>query len=682
MGEAKKKQWRGCPAAGREIAGQECGEGRHGQYACPAGCGFDPFAPANYSQVLKLEEQLDLETFEALLREDAGAGAAIRAQAKVAEGMGVHAATVWRMFFQRDASGRTFAERWAGAGKLKNDGRVLWRGKAATRASVFEVGRIIDHERFEVTDLLAPGRPRMLVIDRSMGARVARFQTFVTWAYPLPHYWRFNGSGMEVLRHGPHAPETVLREVIRHLGGPTEDPGRWLAENFVRVSAALEAVAHARRRRMLEAIDARFGTATYELTVPVKKALAVLATEPAIDRDELSEEERKSGLEVALVWFAEEAPAEGKTGVGRPVMGRVLLGKRVAKVEAMGGARLDRLREQFEARMGTTVKFSKERRDDLGRRMAAAEPRVDEMLVPPRLLDEVEEIVLQSSRIAPTEAGSAAEAQEKFLEDHQRRWLDTALRGLDGRTPREAAGDLRLRGRVIELVKQQLLALDRENLRTGGTRDIGWMVRELGLAEIDVPPPGKRPRMDLERTEAEEMGREEKAQGGIEALPLGRPLTAEEAVARLEAGIGRFATASAAMAELETLGVTLLDDVDALTEPFLTADERAFLVTQLLQVWFALVPAGEAPVVRGEAMRAAVLADLERLRALKVEDEAAVMAAVISSRQPQLAGLVATGMTELVGGLPKKLRPRQHALGIMAVVLTVVIDEVDRGLRP
>src|SRR5690606_9523310 len=53
MGKAKKKKLRACPAAGREITAQECGEGRHARYACPPGCGFDPFTEENYAQVLE-----------------------------------------------------------------------------------------------------------------------------------------------------------------------------------------------------------------------------------------------------------------------------------------------------------------------------------------------------------------------------------------------------------------------------------------------------------------------------------------------------------------------------------------------------------------------------------------------------------------------------------------------------
>src|SRR5690606_7548533 len=88
-------------------------------------------------------------------------------------------------------------------------------------------------------------------------------------------------------------------------------------------------------------------------------------------------------------------------------------------------------------------------------------------------------------------------------EEQRRAWLDQPLPRLEGRTPREAAGDPALRGRVAGLVKRQVMDQDRENLRTGGTADVGWLARELGLTEIDVPAPPPRPVVAAEDDEDE-----------------------------------------------------------------------------------------------------------------------------------------------------------------------------------
>ena len=91
-------------------------------------------------------------------------------------------------------------------------------------------------------------------------------------------------------------------------------------------------------------------------------------------------------------------PREGPARAGEPaapgrrVLGRLLLGKTEWRLEAMGGARLQRFRERFETRMGSRVLFLRERLDDLGGRMAAKDPAPDSALVVPedfvRLLDD------------------------------------------------------------------------------------------------------------------------------------------------------------------------------------------------------------------------------------------------------------------------------------------------------
>ena len=70
------------------------------------------------------------------------------------------------------------------------------------------------------------------------------------------------------------APEEVIQEIIRHLGGPEDNPGRrvWLAEHYEKFEKALEAVALARRRAMFDALDGQFGKAVYAWRNPPPSA--------------------------------------------------------------------------------------------------------------------------------------------------------------------------------------------------------------------------------------------------------------------------------------------------------------------------------------------------------------------------------------------------------------------------
>ena len=52
------KNQRACPALGRGISSRRCGGERGTKIACPADCGFSPYALANYDEALKLERTL------------------------------------------------------------------------------------------------------------------------------------------------------------------------------------------------------------------------------------------------------------------------------------------------------------------------------------------------------------------------------------------------------------------------------------------------------------------------------------------------------------------------------------------------------------------------------------------------------------------------------------------------
>jgi len=246
-----------CPAVAREISSAECGENRGSRYACPAECSFSPFAPANYSQLLELEEIVDGEALAWLARDTADRAALDR---EVQRAIGakshqaLHALLVWRIHFARDAAGLTCAQRWERAGfpGLKNDQRVLARAKMSMKIALVEIRRVLDHERVVVVDLLDAQPKPFLVFDRGLASSAARFASGLTWTYALPHFHRLFGSATLLQGVESFEPLEVIEEIVRHLGGPADEAGMrsWLAEHFMRCDAALHAVAVERRRLM------------------------------------------------------------------------------------------------------------------------------------------------------------------------------------------------------------------------------------------------------------------------------------------------------------------------------------------------------------------------------------------------------------------------------------------------
>ena len=706
MSKASKK--RHCPAAGREITPAECGEGRGSRFACPADCGFSPFASANYGQLLELEEGLDGLSL-ARLKEDSTDRSALtqRFQSAIRSSsqQDLHALIVWRFLYQTDADGRTCAQRWEQAGfpGLKNDGRVLLRAKMGLRVVLLEVHRVLDAEQIEVVDLLE-AQPRPFIIrDRSLASIATRFSVGLGWAYPLPHYQRMFGSALLLPEISDFEPREVLLEVVRHWGGPTEEGPlrRWLAEHFPRVGQSLTAVSLEHRRMMFAGIDAKFGKAVYELKGPFAACGEVLDDEPNVNADDLSEGERREGFADARVWFVgDENPglAQSPTPAGEAVLGRVLLGQSHWRVEAMGAERLAVLRRRFEQRMGDRVRFTGERLDDFAQMLAQKDPQPDLSLVPPRLVAEPNKILFSAARVPmPVTPKSQSEMERDLRVAMDREFLDHAIPALDGRTPREAARDPVLRPKLVRLMKERVRRCDEHNLETGGRDDVNWMLRELGLDEIlfDPPPAGRQPRT-FKPGEASGEPAEDDDDDGDEievrlmdpALPRAprlpdRPFTVEEVNERLRAAVDEHESAAEAIEAMEGEGCTLLSDVDEITVGLVKNDAFNLVVPSLLQIWRAFVPAGTRGFnVPRFVLRDAILRETTALtKALKQATPSALDRYLSSGAQPALAQILFGQLMRLAETMPKNSRPTPEQLAILGSAQRAVIEELDRANR-
>ncbi|MEO6244091.1 MAG: hypothetical protein ABIQ12_01540 [Opitutaceae bacterium] len=700
MGKANKR--RACPAVGREISSAECGENRHSAYACPAECPHNPFAREHYSRLLELEHELDGKTVGWLLREAPDQGVLereIQRAMAAKSGHATHAFFSWRLFFARDAAGATCAERWERAGfpGLANDERVFLRAKMRTRVALLEIHRVIDADQVEAVDLLAPGEPPRRIVDRGLAARAGRFEGYVAWCYPLPHFWRMSGTAIKLPEMGGFSPDEIVGEIARQLGAPAEGEaaGRWRAENFVRIDEALTATAHERRRRMLTGIDAQWGVATYALEAPPAGIRKKLGREPAVADDELSDKERAEGFSAAWVWLDDPAAHHAGTlpAGGRAVVGRVLLGNTSCRIEAMGAARLARLRSGFEARLGSLVKFTSERRDDLGVRMALEEPVAAAGLVPPRLLEKIDQLSLMSSRVRlPVAEGAPDEMIAGLRRESLKAFPDETIPALGGRTPREAAADAALRPALLRLVKSRMRSLDAENLRTGGTDDINWLVRELGLVELDFPPPPRRATVSVDLPDEDAIDDEDETADAFPAVDPTRPkadplpdapLSLEEAGVRMDAALAGFDTAAAAMDELEASGSELLDVADRITADHLAEEDFQFLITFLLHAWFTLVPVGRrAPVLSEDAMCAALVKEIEAVpRWLSGGSKEMINGITAGCRQPALIQILVAEIFEGATKAPKVMRPPPESLPVLIAVVKVVVNELHDALR-
>ena len=696
---SKSTKHRACPALGREISSTECGECRGSRIACPAHCNFSPLAPANYDQLLELERLVDNATLEWLFKsrgsEVFGAKLAQHGRPETSEEL--NAFLIWQFLYEADATDKTWAQRWEQAGfpGLKNDARVLARAKLNLRVMLLEVHRVIDAEQVEVVDLLDAHPKPFIIRDRSFASSATRFVSGLAWVYALPHYHRIFGS-MAGLPDFPHCdPQEAILELARHMGGPEEEaPLRvWLAKHMVKVTDAMTAVGHERRRLMFEGIDAKYGKAVYQLQAPFAKCSAVLDEEPDVTPDQLHEDEQREGFADARLW-ADLADTGEQTApaMGTAMLGRILMGQSHWRLEAVGVERLQRMRLLFEQRLNQLVRFTGERVDDLAAvsKLKGPGPSPNLSLVPPRLLESPGKIVLTSSVLLNSRTPkSPAETEADCFAAMAREFVDASVPALEGRTPREAARDPRLRPTLIRLMKSRIQSSDQRSLKTGQSYDENWILRELGLDEILFEPPPARPRLLAEVDEEDDEYYEDDDWSLAEpmdpdlppapALP-DRPFTAAELVALTRSPLMRHELAMSAVEELEADGCTLLADVEEVTEALLEHDEFPLLLPFLVQIWRVFVPIG----TRGHNVTRATLEDAIRRKidqlidAVEAEDWKSMERHLQAASQPTLA----LGTFDFVMNLPKKLpkesRPSPDRLLILGAVLLAVIDEVDR----
>lgn len=681
---AKSSKRRHCPAVGREISSAECGQNRESKYACPADCPHSPFAPENYDQFLDLEERVNTKAFERLFADEEIGKAARKAfERSMAKGDAVHRLPIFERWLlaERMEGGVSVAERWRDEGfpGLKNDEAVLFQRRLGAKMALLEVHCVLDDLRSEVVDVLDSGSAPLVIFDRSFARRACRFQTTVGWIYDAPHFTRASGSMLSLPDFEECEQVEAFIEIVGHLGGATEGPElrRWLGLNIEKLDEALFATGLARRKQMFEGMDAQLGKAVYRLEAPFAECVKALDEEAQVDRDDLSESDAREGFIEARAWF--EAPGESPNPVsGQVSLGRALLGADEWRLEAMGKARLEALRERFEARMKGRVRFVSERRDDLAAQMRLNDPIFDETLVPPRLLEQPRRIVFSTTRIPLSEPGNSI---EEVLRRQEEAFLSESVQMLDGATPREAANDPSLRPKLIRMMKSRILSIDEENLRSGGSRSIDWMLEELGLSEIQFAPP---PRAPMRRDSDDD---DEDDWIDVSHLPLAprlpkRPLTQVEIDERARA-IPDFRSVGAVKSAIEAGGTTLFDDLEEVMGKFLNDDEWTVFMPALTNLWFIFVPHGcRSPVWELEDVGRVFGEELKEFgAAAKRGGHDEILVYVKQSPQPAAAVAAVSDYLDTCELFQKKAGVNTKPSPAAIAALKTVIAILDRELR-
>ncbi|MBN2704101.1 MAG: hypothetical protein JXR23_07815 [Pontiellaceae bacterium] len=493
MGEAKSKQM-DCPAVGRRIKPQECGENRISNYDCPTDCPNNPWTPNNYDRAIEIQERSIEKMISRLRAEQVRTLGYVSSMPEADSNRGFD---FWQWFFDQffliaDASGKTFWQRWKDdrCTGLNNDQCVYIEAESTMRVTVLEIHEICDEIAVWAVDLLDPNPTPFLVLDRTLAKTACRFTSLLCAVYDLPHYSLIDSDGYTVPNISGWTPGEVFMEIATHLGAPLPLPERhdWIVHNLCRVVDSLQAVAKARHEAMRRTMDMAYTRTAYEIKCSIDTFHRILEKARDIDACDLSDEERDAGFVQA--WDA----LSGKSHhiKGEALLGRVLLhGDAYLQIEASSSERSDQLKQRIDKLFGKQIRFSRERTDDLAAQHSKKRKNnYDPALVPERLMQNVTEVETVVSRIKLDQEGlSRAELDEQIEQKFMKTFLDNSIPLLHGLTPRQAAKDPALRPCLVEIMKSYVHNQDENNLRNGRNTDINWMLEELGLDEINFPPP-------------------------------------------------------------------------------------------------------------------------------------------------------------------------------------------------
>lgn len=695
MGQAKQKR-RDCPAVGSVISPSECGENRASRYGCPESCPHNPWSSASYARALEIEGALNRKAGERLIWETRDLSSWHSALSESGRQGPIVGETLYiqKLYRERDAEGLTFFQRWERARfeGLVNDERVLLRRMANLRLSLFELHRVTDRELCEGVDLLDANPRAFWIQDRRLSASALRFDVMLGWAFEMPHYVRIHGAVTRVPVVSNLDPLEIMRAVIAHLGGPTEtgEWREWLSNNVARVSESFDAVNAGVRWKMFESLDGTFFKTTYRLHGPIEEALRRLRRLSCVTVGQPGDQDLDGGFTHAFEWFGEAAPIEKEQiplppTEGRPRLGRVLLATDLVRIEASNKPRYHALRAQFETQMGRLVEFVQEVADDLAARVRSG-TKPDLTLVPPLLLERAPRLITQVSMIDPSFAAMPrAEAKAELFRRQYERLIEDPLPSLNGLTPRQAANDPAVRPRLIRLVKFHLHKVDEDNLRSGRSDDLNWMVRELKLTEIDFEPPPWRP-VPEEWLEGIDGGEDEGALDDDRPprppLPAGS-LSEEEVGRWIAKSMAEFGDEIKLQEAFENAAPALCKCLNTVLPKGSSDVEFAFLLSVAARAWFMFNPMGHAPCKFdlerfGAALRREVKALASHAQENRLEDYADYPS---SGRQPILTEALTETILQAVDGPVQDLRIRPESAIFMALVIKTLVDELDRSVR-
>ena len=492
MGKIEK--FRNCPAVGHRIKPVECGENRGKNYDCPPDCSYCPWTMVNYDDFSQIEGEIDGKTL--LFYKNLVGDFESRTNLHIDEINGsedgelIFQSNAYREFFLREYKpGKRLFDLWREAGwshLVKNE-PFLAGFRAKTRPALLEVRRVVDDLQVECVNLLDDSAGVFTICDRGLSKSALQCQNIIGWVAQYPFFHRTHGIAYNLPACNENALDLVRRHV-REMGGPHDGLDQisdWLGGNFLRLMERITDEKKKDLKTMFRNTDVKECVAVYHLN----GALADLKLDgredfSATPPDE--EELKKRGDHSQFVWLRAgdskkwesklpEALRGGFGGAGIPIWGQIRIFPAHVEITAHIERNFRVMQEMAEVFFGTLLKFEKESVTDLAKQNWPGED------------DEPRSSLTHGASYFPEGIDDAGEMMKEVFRAHYRKFLDDHIPALDNLTPREAAKRPEMRQRLISLMKGHLQTMDDHSRKDGRTYDIGWVLDELGLAEMIVP---------------------------------------------------------------------------------------------------------------------------------------------------------------------------------------------------
>jgi hypothetical protein len=491
-----------CPALEKIICSACCGSGRGSKINCIPHCSYLPFSVQGYDLWLKIDGGLarkmlgylaiyySRDKFEEVVEQMRFASGISGGDVGTAEG-----AAVYYLFFVKcDAGGRTLAKKWQEEGwnGLNNDERIMMECRFNCRATVIEIQKVLDHQSMDCIDLLEPERGNFILIDRATAARSVRFTRMLTWLAHYPYFSRLANNGVEL-------PDSAFVEFIDSLRDAFRKENRkdkglsikdYLSQNFGVFGSLIYDLSREKSIAALKRMDLHQCRAIYKIQGNYAEIKAILDKYPDFEQRERHPDEQDATGVYYYSWLRrgqskaleKNMPAhfrhgqEDDEGVGS--IGNIRLFPDKLIVETFTKQKHSFAKRMVKKFFADSLLLQNEAIVDLAKQQAG------------KMEDDYEsyaqEIISNKEESAHEEIPPEAERElmQKFYKRHYAIFLDDKIPALDEMTPRAAAANPQMRPRLVELMKQHLKGIEKENKDRGLDLNIDWVLDELALPEL------------------------------------------------------------------------------------------------------------------------------------------------------------------------------------------------------